>query len=168
MKHLRREFSERLRDSQSLGEIFEIVKDSVKLVFGRERSGLMLGLAELGIDYGRFIGAFYPVGSNLIVMNKTALRMFKQKKPTIAKPYAFIVLLHEYLHTLGILDEAYTEALTHFVISEIFGENHNLTNFARNLRYYLPKLTFPTELYGIPENIELVEDFDRSNLSYIG
>lgn len=166
--NLSHEFSQKLRRAESFADIFSLVKRAVRIVFSRERSGLMLGLSELGVTNRGFVGAFYPVGSNLIVMNKTALSIIKENKPRFTKPYVFTVLMHEYLHTLGVLDEKYTEALTQFIISEIFGNDHPITSFVKNMRFYLPKLTYETPSRSHSHEIELVENFDTENLSYIG
>jgi hypothetical protein len=53
--------------------IFEEVKDLVRQKEQRSRAGLMLGLQELGSNLNGFIGAYFPVSSNIIVINKTPL-----------------------------------------------------------------------------------------------
>ena len=98
-------FIRRFDSSESLPELFQLAKEGVKEILGKERSGLMLGMADLGMRPDWFVGAFYPVGSNIIVMNKTPLRFLEETKPKIVKPYCFHILLHEYLHSIGILDE---------------------------------------------------------------
>ena len=68
----------KLDECNSLSEVFELVKHSVKKLLNRQRAGLMLGLADLGMKQGYFIGAFHPRGSNILVMNRapyeTAMR----------------------------------------------------------------------------------------------
>ena len=63
-----------LEVEQNLIDIFENVKDAVRKSEGRSRAGLMLGIQELGSTLNGFIGAYYPVASNIIVINKTPLR----------------------------------------------------------------------------------------------
>jgi len=46
---------------QELIEIFENVKEVVRINEGRSRAGLMLGLQELGASLSGFVGAYYPV-----------------------------------------------------------------------------------------------------------
>lgn len=66
----------------------------------------MLGLVNLGMKKGYFIGAFHPVGSNIIVMNKSPLKIaMENTEKKIYNSYCFLLLLHEYLHSLGYLDE---------------------------------------------------------------
>ena len=75
---------------------------------GISRAGLMLGLAEMGGDNKSFVGGLYPVTSNIIVMNKSVLKRIMAIQPDMYKSYAFHVLLHEYIHAIGILDEEET------------------------------------------------------------
>ena len=104
-------YAKELNKAEDLSEIFEVVKTLVKEFLGRERSGLMLGLADLGGKPGFFVGAFYPIGSNFIIMNKTPMRAVEATKPHLYKAYCFHILLHEYCHTIGILTKEKTELL---------------------------------------------------------
>lgn len=65
----------------------------------------MLGKANLGNHPHAFFGAFYPVGSNIIVINEIPLQRIKETNPALYKPHAFHVQLHEYLHALGYFSE---------------------------------------------------------------
>jgi hypothetical protein len=162
-------FSERLGEAESFADIFEVVKEGVRKVFNIGRAGLTLGLAELGGDKNFWIGAFYPVGSNIIIVNKTPLRSIFRDKPELFKPYAFHVLLHEYLHSLGFLDEISTRELVYQISRELFGEDHIVTKIARNIEKYLPKVIYPSLDWKVDREfqIEVVKDFDRSNIEYI-
>ena len=165
-----RKFIKRYEECESLPEIFQLAKEGVKEILGKERAGLMLGLADLGVNAGWFVGAFYPVSSNIIVMNKTPLRILKETKPKLVKPYCFHILLHEYLHSLGILDENYTEMITYFISRRMFGEEHVATKMSENFSRYFPELMLPSFGWQ-PQSefrIELVQGFDDSNISYIG
>ena len=64
---------------------FEKVKSIVKKEEGFSRAGLMLGLQELGTNINGFIGAYYPVASNIIIMNKTPIRRLLETKPNLFK-----------------------------------------------------------------------------------
>jgi len=150
---------------QSLIETFEEVKTVVQHNEGRSRAGLMLGLQEIGSSLEGFIGAYYPVASNIIVVNKTPLRRILETNKTLLKPYAFHVLLHEYIHALGYFDEETAEKKTYEISKKQFGENHIITRFATNIRQYVPHLVYP--IHGwIPRRqtptIELVTGFDFS------
>ena len=117
-------FTKRLEETKGLSDIFELVKSGVRKVLGFGRAGLNLALSELGAPQGGFIGAFYPVGSNIIVMNKTPLRRLRETNPNLYKPYAFHILLHEYIHSLGMTDEQMTRKMAYEISRKLFGENH--------------------------------------------
>ncbi len=163
-------FSQKLEDAKNLADIFEIVKDAVRIVIKKERSGLMLGLSEMGSTFGGFVGAFYPIGSNIIIMNKTPLKRIQETNPTLYNAYSFHILLHEYLHTLGIIDEELARYMTLNISKKVFGDNHVVTQMAKNFSKFFPNVIYPSLGWESPEDmrIELVEDFDHSNVGYIG
>jgi len=155
----------------SLAEIFELVKQSVKSVLNKHRAGLMLGLANLGMRRGSFVGAFYPVGSNIIVMNRApfevALRTTDKK---VFNAYCFHLLLHEYIHALGYVDEEEVRDLVYEVCSQALGKDNPATVMAeRGIAFYFPKVTYFSQSVPIPRDlqIELVKDFDKSSIGYI-
>ena len=126
----------------------------------------MLGLQELGASLSGFIGVYYPVASNIIVINKTPLRRINQTKPALLPPYSFHVLLHEYIHSLGFLDEQATRHMTYRISKDQFGMNHIITKLASNMEEYFPNLVYP--IYGwLPQKqippIEIIQGFDTSN-----
>lgn len=146
-------------------EIFESVKDVVKSTEGRSRSGLMLGLQELGSTLNGFIGAYYPISSNIIVMNKTPIRRIIETNSKLFNPYSFHVLLHEYIHSLGFLDESLTRKKTYDISKKKFGENHIITKLSVEMEKYFPNLVYPIQGW-IPNNnplIEIVTGFDKSS-----
>ncbi|MBU0497992.1 MAG: hypothetical protein KKC68_02555 [Candidatus Thermoplasmatota archaeon] len=148
---------------------FENIKHIVQTHEHRSRAGLMLGLQELGATQQGFIGAYFPVSSNIIVINKTPLRRIIETKPALLQPYGFHVLLHEYIHSLGFLDEQTTQQKTYEISKHHFGENHIITLFSTDIRQFIPNLTYP--IYGWkPQNafppIEIIQGFDRSHTDY--
>jgi hypothetical protein len=152
-------------------DIFELVKRVVKRFLNRHRAGLMLGLVNLGMKKGYFIGAFHPVGSNIIVMNKSPLKIaMENTEKKIYNSYCFLLLLHEYLHSLGYLDEEKVRELTEEVCQLAFGDGHPATLMAKKgVAAYFPKVVhfpqdgeLPSDLY-----VELVRDFDKSSSQYI-
>lgn len=160
-----------LESAKDLPDIFEIVKTAVRKSTGMERPGLMLGLANLGGGPEGLIGAFYPIATNIIVMNTLPLKRIKETDPTLYKPYVFHILLHEYLHTLGIIDEAATRKKSLEISAEIFGKDHVVTQLAVDLSRFMPKLVYPVYGWQPSEEyqLELVRGFDRSSTaSYIG
>ena len=85
-----------LDTAKSYGDIFALVKKAVKLSLSQHRMGLMLYLGNLPMR----VGAFHPLGTNDIVLNRRLLDASSKTKPQW-KAYVFSILLHEYLHTLG-------------------------------------------------------------------
>jgi hypothetical protein len=165
---MKSDFTKLLENAKSLPDIFEIVKSAVVESLGRSRSGLMLGLADLGNQPNGWLGAFFPVGTNIIVMNKIPLNRIKETNPDLYKPYAFHVLLHEYIHSLGDIDERVVRTKVHEITKAVFGEQHPATQLAKDTSSFFPNLVYPNVLWE-PEdlNIELVKDFDRSSVCYI-
>lgn len=164
------EFDSELTSAKDLPDIFELVKTVVRKAIGKERPGLMLGLANLGGGPHGFVGAFYPIATNIIVMNSLPLRRIKETDPALYKPYVFHILLHEYLHTLGVIDEAVTRQKAYEISAKSFGNGHPVTQFASDLSKFVPKLVYPVYGWQPQEEyqLELVKGFDRSSTaSYI-
>jgi hypothetical protein len=158
----------RLEKAKDLADIFEIVKDAVRARLGLSRGGLMLGLAELGGDPNSWIGGLYPVGSNIIVMNKGPMSRIMDAQPELYKAYCFHILLHEYVHSVGYMDEALTRQRSLEISEALFGKEHLATKIAADITQFFPYITYalPTKP---PEDmgLELVKGFDRSSASYI-
>lgn len=154
----------RLQSAKDLPDIFEVVKYAVRKSTGKERAGLMLGLANLGGGPQGFVGAFYPIATNIIVMNSLPLRRVRETDPALYKPYVFHILLHEYLHTLGIIDEAATRQKAYEISVMTFGKEHPVTQLAADLSKFVPKLVYPVFGWQPTEDfqLELVKGFDRS------
>ena len=163
------EFGKLLESARTLADIFEVVKLAVERRMRRSRAGLMLGLANLGNQPGGWLGAFYPVGTNIIVMNSIPMRRIEETDPGLFKPYVFHVLLHEYLHSLGYLDEGAVRGLALETTRELFGMEHPAARIAADPLRFFPNLVYP-DVNWQPENvnIELVDGFDRSSTGYIG
>ena len=152
-----------LNKAKSIQDMFEIVKSIGKEYFGDDQSGLLVGLSDLG-SYGKnFVGAFYNMNANMIVINE---RPIKALNGTMhLKPYLFHIILHEYIHSLGHLDEAETRALALKVSIKYFGPNHLATQMAYDIGKFVPDLS-----YDEPENIDIkyLTGIDRKNTNYIG
>ena len=151
--------------AKSIPEIFELVKQAVAKCTGRQRAGLMLGMANLGGGLDGLVGAFYPVETNIIVMNSLPLARLRANEPELYNPYVFHILLHEYLHSLGTIDEGATRRLVVRITSEVLGGDHPATALAKDLSKFVPKLVYPVVGWR-PEKeftIDLVEGFDISS-----
>jgi len=154
---------------RNLKEAFVDVKEAVRRTEGRSRAGLMLGLQEIGASLEGFIGAYYPVASNIIVVNKTPLRRIVETNTKLLKPYGVHVLLHEYIHSLGFLDERITQQKTYQISKEQYGEYDLVTQLSTNIKKFFPNLVYPIHGWMPPQHvpvIELVSDFDQSTTNY--
>lgn len=155
---------EQLDRSRGYGDVFDVVKRAVKKVLGLKRSGLMLYIGDLPLH----VGAFHQIGSNGIVLNRRILDAFSRSRHSIAElnSFVFALLLHEYLHSLGYLDEENVRSLVHRISLDIFGANHSAVQMAMSLP--LPKI-FPSDLHNksLEPILELIKDFERSNQPYI-
>jgi len=158
-------YTQELDEAKGFGDVFEVVRRAVKNVLGEYRAGMSLFLVELPPQ----VGAFHEVGTNVIVMNRMLLTMVSERTKTRreANAFTFSLLLHEYLHALGHLDEREVRGLVYRVSKEALGEEHEATAMA----IHGPLTLFPDIMWSRPpphvESFEVVKDFDRSNQSYI-
>jgi hypothetical protein len=162
-----------LETSENFGDIFEIVKKSVKQQMGMERAGLMLVLADLPMH----LGAFHGVGSNQIVMNRALLdRIVAAGHPRIrVNAFVYSILLHEYLHSLGVIDEAEVRRLVNEISLKTFGPNHPAAEIAARGPWSLIRehgfvdtgVAQGPEVDMKQRRVELITDFDRSDRNYI-
>jgi hypothetical protein len=160
--------------------IFGVVKAAVEKTMGERRGGLLLGLSELP----SYVGAYHQVGSNFIVMNKGLLMdVLKTGDRKVINAYVFHILLHEYLHTLGHLDEKQTYMLSEAISEQVLGAKHPATLIARyGINHVIPeagKLDFhpgmesqeeeeDAEEEGGSWGMDIVQDFEVDDLDYLG
>ncbi|QLH75389.1 MAG: hypothetical protein HPY73_08040 [Methanomassiliicoccales archaeon] len=155
---------ERLERAKDVIEIFEVVKEAARDSRFGSRAGLMLGLADLGGGDGHWIGGLYPIASNVIVLNRKPLSIIKVSRPEIYRSYVFHVLLHEYIHALGVTDEDETRSIAYRITKEQFGDGHLATAMAKDITSILPYITYPGQRDMIDDpSFELVKGFDRSS-----
>lgn len=159
------EYAEELDHCKNFGDIFELVKKTAEKSLGQRRAGLMLYLANLP----QYIGAFHGLGTNGIVMNRSALDAVTRSARSIrdVNAYVYSILLHEYIHALGYVDEPTVRRLVYQVSRETLGPDHPATDIAlKGPATYFPGIVQPNEMR--PERIvEIVSDFERSTQSYI-
>jgi hypothetical protein len=155
--------------AETLPDMFEVIKDLVECELGRHRAGLMLGFVDLGISHGGFVGAYFVVGGNAIVVNRQALVAIKARQPELAKPYQFYLLLHEFLHAVGILDEAECRGTAAALSARAFGDAHILTRISRDFGAMFRNIIQPGYGFMPPEDtsMEIITGFDRSSVNYI-
>jgi len=166
-KGINMDFVDRLNDCSDFSCIFQLVKSAVEINTGRRRVGLILGLSDLP----NYIGAFHQMGSNFIVMNKRLLKeVIRSGNRKLINAYIFHTLLHEYIHSLGHMNEQKVQLLTLLISEKTLGSDHPATLIAKygigsvfsnidRLEHHEPRRI---------KNIEIVEDFERDNLNYFG
>lgn len=161
------DFVDRLNECSDYSCILELVKAAVEITIHKRRVGLILGLSDLP----NHVGAFHQMGSNFIVMNKRLLEeVIKTGNKKSKNAYIFHVLLHEYIHSLGYMNEQKTQILTHTISEKVLGSDHPATQIAMNgigSVFANIKRLEHHEFKGI-EQIEIVEDFEKDNLNYFG
>ena len=150
-----------LERAKTYGDIFVLVKKAVKNSLGEHRVGLMLYLGNLPMS----VGAFHPMGTNDIVLNRRLLETAAKTEPKW-KAYVLSILLHEYLHSLGYADERQVRGLTYRVCLENFGSDHPVTDAAVTGPWVnLSPESF--EAIGEEMDLERVRDFERVDSGYI-
>lgn len=158
--------------------LFRVVKRLVERELRKSRAGIMLGLAPLGLSPSGFFGGYFVLGSNAIVLNRDVLHYVKANRPEAHNAYAFHVLLHEYLHTLGYLSEDDVRPLAWEISEAALGPDHLATRIARAMvpgehaepPEFFRSLVYPQFGWAPPQrpHIEIVKGFDPDATSYIG
>lgn len=150
-----------LEKAKNYGDIFTLVKKAVKRSLGEHRVGLMLYLGNLPMK----VGAFHPMGTNDIVLNKRLLKAAASTEPGW-KAYVFSILLHEYLHSLGYADERQVRGLTYRICLENFGSEHPVVEATISGPWVNMS---PEDIEDMAEGMDLerVRDFERIDSGYI-
>ncbi len=151
---------------EGFDEIFEMVKAATERSLGMHRAGLTLVLG----DIPNSVGAYHQMGSNAIVMNRNLLRIVQKLSKSGVKrnSYVFMILLHEYLHSLGYTDDKQVRNLSRQITNEYFGGKHPAGDMAvMPLDKFFPDLGKYTAFRDKGE-YETVRRFDTSSTPYIG
>lgn len=155
----------KLDRAEDYDEIFEIVKQTVEKSLSLHRAGLSLVLT----DMPNLIGAYYPAFSNTIVVNRGLIEDVKKlaKNPREVSSFVYSILLHEYLHSLGFLDDAEVRSIAKKVAIDNFGEGHPSVRFAAgNWLEIYPELASRNRNFS--KIYRKVEKFDTSSTPYFG
>lgn len=112
----------------SYDTVFRVVRAAVRRVLGVERPGLGLALSNLPPG----LGAYWQVAGNVIVMNEGLVDTMKTRaqSPLELNSFVYVILAHEYLHSLGYLDEGSVRQVTARVTATAFGPDHPATRMA--------------------------------------
>jgi len=159
------QFREKVKKLVDFNEAFELVKSVVLQKFGMHRAGLSLILQMMPSN----LGAYHMLGSNAIVMNSYLLAAVKKIAGSTEEynSYMFMVLAHEYLHSLGIVEENTVRQMTFQLCSWMLGTEHAATRMAKED----PSTLYP-ELRTMMQSqfsrdFHVVSNFDKSNQTYI-
>ena len=158
------DYFSRLDSKMDFDKVFSIVKSTVRSVTGKERSGIGLALSDLPAT----LGAFWQVGGNYIVMNQVLIDAMTRmtSSPREFNSFIYMILTHEYIHSLGYIDEMDARRMTAIVAKKSFGENHPAFQMSNGDLWSLyPDLK--NVAGGRGESIRIVGNFDSSSTSYI-
>ncbi|MCK4380077.1 MAG: hypothetical protein KAW51_03000 [Candidatus Lokiarchaeota archaeon] len=153
-------------------KIFDKVKKDVRKIYGRHRAGLSLGIIKMGMYRGGFIGGMHFHPGTDILMNKTPLEIIlREQSYEIVWAYTYHILLHEYIHSLGVLDEQQCRIITLRISEKIFkDQDHPAIILARQgIGTYFPNLPLiyaPPDLKPDGNSIEYIYDFDHESYDY--
>ncbi|HEV2137247.1 MAG TPA: hypothetical protein VGR53_00220 [Nitrososphaerales archaeon] len=155
-----------LSSAEGFDRIFEMVKTATERTLRMHRAGLTLVLG----DIPNSVGAYHEMGSNAIVMNRNVLRIVEKLSKTRSRrnSYVFMILLHEYLHSLGYTSDRQVRNLSKQITDEYLGKSHLASEMAvRPLDQFFPDLG---RLSGFRDKGEYqtVRRFDSSSTPYIG
>ena len=154
-----------LSSAEGFDLIFEMVKSATEQTLGVHRAGLTLVLGDIPND----VGAYHEMGSNAIVMNRNLLRIVEKLSRGRAKrnSYVFMILLHEYLHTLGYTSDREVRRLGKQVADEYLGRRHMAAEMAvRPLGQFFPELE-KFAAFRDRGQYQTVPKFDSSSTPYI-
>jgi hypothetical protein len=142
--------------------VFRVVRGAVRHALGVERPGLGLGLSNLPPQ----LGAYWQVTGNMIVMNEGLVETMRvhARTPLELNAFVYVILAHEYLHSLGYLDERSVREVTAFVTRSSFGPEHLATRMAEGDLWRLyPFLALSPG--GDGRRIKVVTRFDLATTS---
>jgi hypothetical protein len=158
-------YKSRIDEAKGFSGVWEIVKETVKASLGEKRLGMLLFLDDLPLH----LGAYHPLGTNNIVLNRRLVDIVEAvtKSKKMVNAFVYSLLTHEYLHALGHISEAEVRSLVYDVSRTCFGDDHIVTTLAEKSPWSLIK--------GIPLNgitptkqaMEIVKDFEKTKHRYI-
>jgi len=154
-------FRSHLENATKYGEVWKIVKNTVEFTLHKHRRSMMLFLDDLPIR----LGAYHPLGTNNIVLNRTLVQMVEGaiKSKRVVNALIYNLLLHEYLHALGLVSEIRVRQLVYKIAEECFGENHIAALIAKKSPWALLK-GIPLRAVDAPKRVmEIVKDFEKAD-----
>jgi hypothetical protein len=158
-------YRSRIEEAKGFSEVWGIVKDSVRDSLGERRGGMLLFLDDLPLQ----LGAYHPLGTNNMVLNRTLLQIVETatKSKIHINALVYGLLLHEYLHALGHVNEGEVRTLVYGVARECFGDNHIVTKLAKESPGILLKNISLNDFKINRNGLEIVKDFEKHNRRYL-
>ena len=153
-------FRKSLETAKNYAEVWQTVKDTVEFSLGKHRGSIMLFLDDLPLQ----LGAYYPLGTNNIVLNRTLVEIVEASisSKEVVNALVYNLLLHEYLHALGDISEVGVKHKVIEVVKKCFGEDHIATVIARKTPWILLK-DIPLGPINAPKRVmEIVKDFEKT------
>ena len=159
--HIVSKFRDDLETSESYAEVWQIVKNTVETSLGKHRIGMMLFLDDLPLQ----LGAYHPVGTNNIVLNRNLVEIVEasEEPKLVVNALIYNLLLHEYLHALGDLSEEGVKRTVFVVAQKCFGNDHIAAVIARKSPWSLLK-KIPVSAINAPKRVmQIVRDFEKTS-----
>ncbi len=153
-------FGKSLDGAKNYAEVWKIVQETAEYAVGKRRNSMMLFLDDLPLQ----LGAYYPVGTNNIVLNRALVDVVEASvadKPTV-NALVYNLLLHEYLHALGEMSEVGVRREVLEVAKKSFGEQHIATMLACKSPWVLLKDLRLVPITTQKKSMEIVRDFEKS------
>ena len=153
-------FRNSLDSAQSYAEVWQIVKDTVEFSLGTRRGSMMLFLDDLPLQ----LGAYYPLGTNNIVLNRALVEIVEASisAKRVVNALVYNLLLHEYLHALGEMSENKVRSRVAEVAQACFGDEHVATVIARKTPWVLLQ-NIPLQAVNVPKRVmHIVKDFEKA------
>ncbi len=154
------QFAASLDRAKDYAEVWKIVKETVSFAIGKRRDSMMLFLDDLPLQ----LGAYFPVGTNNIVLNRSLVEIVEASisdKRTV-NALIYNLLLHEYLHALGEMSESGVRREVVKVAQKSFGDQYIATVVARKSPWVLLK-DIPLGPLNAPKRVmEIVRDFEKT------
>jgi hypothetical protein len=115
-------FFHALDSRMEFSEIFGVVKKVIRKLLRMERAGIGMMLSDLPPE----LGAYWEIGGNFIVFNESLIKTMRliSKSDREFNSFIFTVLTHEYLHSLGFIEESVAISSTANVALKAFGPIH--------------------------------------------
>lgn len=154
------DFQKSLDEASSYADVWEIVKNSVSFALKKRRSGMMLFLDDLPLQ----VGAYHSVGTNNIVLNRMLVQIVEAsvKEKRVINGLIYVLLLHEYLHSLGEYSESGAKRLAIDVSKKCFSENHIVASIAIKSPWSLLK-GIPLGEVNMPKRVmEIVKNLEKT------